>query len=180
MSIIQPMTFCIEWLSHETRPFLAEVGRTDWQEVYSCSEVDMATEVFSRKFRNVLNVHAPWVRVQQRKAFCPWITQETKEMMKQRDIWKERAKSLAVLSEGDACQAQIDAWRQYKLYRNKINNRKKYEEQNFKRNKIAEVADSPNIVWKAAKNYMGWRNNGTPSQLKVGNELMTSARKKLK
>ena len=70
--------------------------------------------------------------------------------MVQRDLWKQRAKDLALVSPGVACPAQINAWNEYKLFRNQINNRKKYEEQHFKSYKMAEVADSPDIVWKSA------------------------------
>ena len=52
---------------------------------------------------------------------------ETKELIKQRDIWKQRAKDLAIVSQ-DVCQEQINAWNEYKKFRNTINNRKKNEE----------------------------------------------------
>ena len=42
---------------------------------------------------------------------------------------------------------------------------------------MAEVADSPDIVWKTAKSFMGWKTQGTPTQLKVDNKLITSAKK---
>ena len=135
--------------------------------MYSCDDVDLATEIFTRKFRYILNVHAPWVRVQQRKTFSPWITEETKEIMKQRDLRKQRAKDLAILYPL-ACPVQIEAWNQYKLFRNQVNNRKKYEEQHFKTAKMTEVADSPELVWKSAKSFMGCKTQGTPNQVKVG------------
>ena len=96
--------------------------------------------------------------------------------MKQRDGWKQSAKDLALLSQA-ACPAQIHAWSQYKKYRNQINNRKKNEEKAYKSNKMAEVSDNPALVWKSAKSFMGWKSNGIPTQLKVGNELVTSAKK---
>ena len=160
----------------EKDAFLQDVARTDWSDVYGCEDVDQATECFTRKFRYILNVHAPWVRVQQRKAFSPWLTEETKTLMLQRDLWKQTAKDLAILSPV-ACQAQINAWNQYKKYRNQINNRKKHEEKNYKSGKMAEVADSPDIVWKSAKMFMGWKSQGTPNQIKVDNVLITSAKK---
>ena len=82
----------------DSQAFLSDVAITDWSSVFSCGDVDQATECFTRKFRFILNVHAPWVRIQQRKVFSPWISDKTKDLMKQRDIWKERAKDLAVIS----------------------------------------------------------------------------------
>ena len=160
----------------ESSAFLADIAKIDWSEVYESTDVDEATECFTRKFRFVLNVHAPWSRIQQRKTFSPWITSETKELMKQRDSWKKIAKDLALLSQA-ACPAQIHAWQEYKKFRNQVNNRKKYEENVYKSDKISEVADSPNLVWKNAKLFMGWKSQGIPTQLQVGNVLVTSAKK---
>ena len=42
---------------------------------------------------------------------------------------------------------------------------------------MAENSDSPEIVWKNAKLFMGWKSSGTPHQLKVDNQLVTSAKK---
>ena len=160
----------------ESSAFLADIAKIDWSEVYESTDVDEATECFTRKFRFALNVHAPWSRIQQHKTFSPWITAETKELMKQRDSWKKIAKDLALLSQA-ACPAQIHAWQEYKKFRNQVNNRKKYEENVYKSKKISEVADSPNLVWKNAKLFMGWKSQGIPTQLQVGNVLVTSAKK---
>ena len=104
--------------------------------------------------------------------FC---TLQTKELIKQRDIWKERAKDLAKISP-EASPEQVQAWSEYKKYRNRINNRKKNEEKSYKAGKLAENAESPEIVWKNAKMFMGWKNSGTPHQIKVENKLVTSAK----
>ena len=156
--------------------FIEDIAAIDWSEVYGCNDADIAAEVFTRKFRTILNVHAPWVRVQQRKSFSPWITEETKNLIKLRDQWKKTAKDIAMLN-STPCQAQSNAWKQYKKYRNQINNRKKHEEENYKAEKLIDVADSPDIVWKSAKTFMGWKSPGTPSQIKVDNKLITSAKK---
>ena len=58
-----------------------------------------------------------------------------------------------------------------------INNRRKNEERNYKSEKITETSGSPDIVWKNAKEFMGWKNTGTPTQLKLTNQLITSAKK---
>ena len=123
----------------DSEAFKADVVRSDWSDVYSYDDIDLATECLTRKLRYILNVHAPWVRVQQRKYFAPWITDETKDLIKQRDLWKKRAKDLALVSP-QADQNQKDAWNEYKKYRNKINNKKKFEENHYKSEKMSEVA----------------------------------------
>ena len=37
-------------------------------------------------------------------------------------------------------------------------------------------SDSPDLMWKSAKSFMGWASQGSPQQLQVGNELITSAK----
>ena len=96
--------------------------------------------------------------------------------MKQRDLWKKKAKMLAISSSVVDAE-QIAAWGEYKKYRNKINNKKKNEEIIYKKGKFVEIQDSPDIVWKTAKSFMGWKSTGTPTQLKVNNQLVTSAKK---
>ena len=73
--------------------------------------------------------------------------------MVQRDKWKQIAKDLAI-SSGIVCPAQAHAWSQYNIYRNKINNRMKIEENVYKSNKMAEVSDNPELVWKSAKSFI--------------------------
>ena len=79
----------------DSSKFLADIEKTDWSEVYACIDPEEATKCGTSKFRYTLNIHAPWTRIQQRKTFCPWITAETKNLMKQKDLWKQKAKELA-------------------------------------------------------------------------------------
>ena len=154
--------------------FMEDLNKVDWTEVYLCEDVDMAAEVFGRKFRFLVNQHAPWVRIQARKNFLPWLSSQTKEMMKLRDEWKTKAKELG-RSRGDniATDDEIEAWKKYKYYRNRINDRKKDEEKLFKSEKITENLHSAEQTWKTAKLFMNWKSQGSPSQLEINGKLET-------
>ena len=156
--------------------FLQDLSVIDWYDVYGCDDVNSAVEAFTIKFRHILNSHAPWIKVQQRKNFAPWLTSETKRLMTERDKWKKVAKGLVTGSLND-CQAQSQAWVQFKKFRNMVNNRKKREEQLYKTEKLAEVASSSNLLWKSAKNFMGWKNSSSPTKVIINNEVVSSARK---
>ena len=156
--------------------FLADLAQQDWNEVYFCQDVDNAAAALTRKLCFVLNVHAPWIQFQQRKSFCPWLTLETKELMIQRDMWKQRAKDLALLSPHlEASPEQVEAWDHYKKFRNTINNRKKSEEILYKTGKITENLDCASKTWKTAKTFMDWKTTGTPHQIEVNGRLVTRA-----
>ena len=110
----------------EKEAFIEDLKKVDWSDVYHCKDVDTAAEVFGRKFRFILNEHAPWVKIQSRKNFSPWLTKETKDLMNLRDEWKDKFKELCTSNPGQiSTQEETEAWNLYKYYRNKINNRKK-------------------------------------------------------
>ena len=75
-----------------TEDFLADLSLVDWTEVYASHDVDSATYLFTEKFKLVLNRHAPWIIFQVRRNFRPWLTEKTKELITQRDMWKANAR----------------------------------------------------------------------------------------
>ena len=120
--------------------FFSELSKVDWNVVYQCTSVDLCVEVLTRKFVEVLNIHAPWVVFQQRKNYAPWITKETIQLMKERDDLKKSAELFALNEDTD--EAEL-AWSQFKVIRNKVNNRKDFEEIHFKTEKINQSLDFP-------------------------------------
>ena len=109
--------------------FLQELGQVDWTEVYNCQDVDSAAATLSRKFVDVLNSYAPWIIYQERKNYKPWVTDETKDMIKARNELKREAVELA--SVGDSEEA-AKAWNSLKKLRNKVTNKVRYEEKTYK------------------------------------------------
>ena len=153
--------------------FLTEIRSIDWTDLYICRDVDVSAELFTRKFLQVLNSHAPWIQYQQRKHHAPWITSETKELIKKRDSIKKRFENHSIAGETEAAAL---AWKNFKQVRNLVNNRKKFEEKNFKTEKITKSLDSPAKMWSTAKSFMNWNKaGGPPVQLNIGGRLVTKA-----
>ena len=92
------------------------------------------------KIVDILNIHAPWVVFQKRKYYAPWITKETKELIKSRDNWKRISEENTKIGN---VQAAAEACSKFKQIRNKVNNRKKVEEVRFKSEKLSSTKDSP-------------------------------------
>ena len=82
---------------------------------------------------------------------------------------------LAIISPGLVTDEQKAAWAEYKNYRNKINSKKKFEERNYKREKMLQNIDDPAKMWRTSKEFMNWKSTGIPTQLEVNNVLITSA-----
>ena len=153
--------------------FIDDMKKVDWSDVYQCQDVHLAAEIFSRKFAEVLNHHAPWVIYQERKNYAPWLTDQTKELMIKRDNHKKKAEEFA--SAGDDTNAS-EYWSLFKQLRNKVNNKKKAEERNYKLGKIISSKDNPAALWATAKNFMNWQETGgPPTQLHIGGRLISKA-----
>ena len=85
-------------------------------------EVDQAVEIFTTKFNQILDNHAPWTIFQERKYFSPWITEDTLRLIKSRNNLKLEAVNL--IKQGlDA----TEAWDCYRRLRNQVNNRLKFD-----------------------------------------------------
>ena len=97
--------------------YLADLAKTDWTDVLVCEDLDIATELFTNMLVSILNVHAPWVVYQRRKNFLPWITNETKVLMQERDELKAKAKEITLKDNESGCGVspqQISAWQNFK------------------------------------------------------------------
>ena len=154
-----------------TEKFLTEISSIDWIDVYLSRDLDQAVEAFVSKFREVLNNNAEWIIFQERKSHAPWITEDTLNLMKMRDSSKKEAVQLARQGRDST-----EAWEKFKKLRNKVNNRTKYEERNFKASQIENSLDSMSKVWKLSKQYMNWNSSsGPPQQLCVEGCIVTKA-----
>ena len=151
--------------------FLNELKEVDWTPVLVCDNIHFAVEILTIKFTEVLDKHCPWVIYQQRKNFNPWLSQSTLDLMKERD--KLKAQAIQASSQG---KDSAEKWGAYKVLRNRINNRRKYEEKSFKSEKLKESINSSSNTWKVAKTFMDWTNkSGSPCQLDVSGKLVTRA-----
>ena len=143
--------------------FIKDVASLDFGDIYMCRDVDYAANLLTSKLLEVLNIHAPWIIFQERKHFTPWITLETLELMQERDSVKSEARSLSNLNSNDSQKL----WEKYRKLRNKVNNRIKWEENNYKKEKIDKCNGCPSKFWSVAKGFMNWASSGPPSQLEV-------------
>ena len=97
----------------------------------------------------------------------PWLTPETVELMKERDMCKEQAKVMASVEGRGTSAEQAELWDKYKTLRNNINNRIKQDEVRYKKSKVNECQGDPSRVWGLAKKFMDWASPGPPSQLEI-------------
>ena len=135
--------------------FIAAIQQVSWLDVYLCTDVDMAVKLLSSKITNILDQMAPMKTIQVRSSYNPWISQETKDLMTERNqAQKEAAET------GDP-----DKWRKYKQLRNRITSRLKSEEKNWQRFQLSECGKDSAKTWKTVKGILNWQSSGSPNQL---------------
>ena len=126
--------------------------------VYSCQDTETAVIKLTQLLTNVLGNLAPLKTFQVRKHYCPWLTNETKLLINERN----KAQRKAILSKNNA------DWKSYKTLRNRVNSRIKAEKYDWHRKKFSE---SSRTTWANVKGWLGWNCGGPPKQLFDGAKL---------
>ena len=106
--------------------FSQAVKQIQWIDLYMCQDVNMAVKLLSSRLTFILDTMAPLRNFQIRKRYVPWLSHDTRFLMRERDKFHE----IASLS------GKEDDWQKFKNIRNKINNRTKFEEQKWHSEKI--------------------------------------------
>ena len=135
--------------------FIAAIQQVSWLDIYLSDDVNTAVELLSSKITFVLDTMAPMRTVQIRTNYAPWLSKQTVELMKERNLQQKKA------SESN----DRDDWVRFKSLRNQINNRLKYEERNWEKAKLEECDGNPSKTWKSVKNILNWKTSGSPNQL---------------
>ena len=114
-----------------------------------------ASEAFRNEFCAILDLHAPVRTVQMRKKYCPYLTEERKfEIADRNALQKEASKT------GDIVLM--------KEYKNKAKLVKKGVENDKKQGRLKELSDTVNSreAWQAARKILGLRKNDAPTAIK--------------
>ena len=152
----------------ESGKFLEEVKNIQWWPVYQCEDVDRAVELFTVALTSILDTMAPVRKIQQRRRYAGWLSEDTRKQMEARDLAMARfARS----------RLQED-WEVARQHRNRVNRLLKSEKCRHTREKVRqceEVQDSGRI-WQNIRSYIGWGGTGgAPTQLtNTAGQLLTS------
>ena len=145
--------------------FLSAVQTISWLDLYLCEDVEKAVEIFTKNITDILDIMAPMKTFQVRANYAPFLSKETRDLMKARDELHKLASETKTKED----------WNSYKKIRNLINNRLKYEESFWKKSRLESCGDNPGKIWKNVKGILGWQSSGSPSKLFYKGVLRTKA-----
>lgn len=123
--------------------FIDAVRKISWWGVYSeLFDCENAAKILTDKINEILDVMAPIKSFQVRTKYVPWMSQNTKDAIKERNLAQTRANRTK----------DKDDWRYYKKLRNKVTNILRKEKKLWQENKLVEFGNDTSSIWKNVKN----------------------------
>ena len=141
--------------------FLNAVRNISWWELYSCNDLDKAVTLFSEKLTAILDEMAPVKKYQIRKKYAPWLSNNTKEKINERNLAQKKAVETN----------SPDDWRRFRAIRNQINNILKKEKEAWNSKRLESCTENTTQTWRSIKSFLGWKSGGPPTQLNINGEL---------
>ena len=154
--------------------YLNELRATGWLKLYLSEDVDEAVEIFTNNIKKILDREdmAPIKVFQNRRNYCPWISEETKELMKSRDEAVKRYnenKNEENSKEASRLRKQVTATLKDEKMRS---GRKKMQ--------VLENERNTGAIWKTIGSYLNWnKKGGPPTQLIDSNGTLITSPKKM-
>ena len=131
--------------------------------MHETDDIDEAGDIFVRVFNEILDKHAPIKTIQNRTNYVPYLTNDIKNLMKQRDTLKEEA----------AKSGNINIHNQYKELRNRVTTKLKTAKVDYYKEKFEQNDMSSSELWKAANQVLGKVRSTFPSQIVINNKLLS-------
>jgi hypothetical protein len=149
--------------------YLTEVRKVNWGAILEINNLDMAVHFFTSNMTRILDKLAPIRTFQSRARYARWLTEETREKMKERDRARETARRTR----------RDEDWAEYRRRRNECTkDQRKEKDVHMKETfKASEEDCSGSKMWGLVKCHLGWTAGGPPTHLQEGASMITSPRK---
>ena len=135
--------------------FSRAVQELSWWDIYMCEDVEQAADLLTNKLTYILDKLAPVKTFQVRNKYAPWLSDSTKQLIKERN----QAQKLATETK------DLDNWNHFKNLRNTARNKMKKEKKLWEEAKLNNVHHNPSTLWQNVKGWLNWTNTGPPCQL---------------
>ena len=163
---IKPQTIKKRSYKHfKLEEFLSDVHeRNINDEITAIDDIDEAALKFQEIFGSILDKHAPVKVFQIRKHYVPYLSEETKLLMEERDCLKNEAtvKKDEILLE------------EFKKKRNEVKVRCKIDQKEYIKKEFEEENQSSSNMWRSVYKIFGMNDSKAPNQIIDNEELITS------
>ena len=132
--------------------------------VTSCEDINEAAQTFQELFCHVLDRHAPRKIFQMRKNYVPYLSDETKLIMAERDALKEEA-----TKKGDEA-----LLKEYKKLRNLVRHQLPKDQPKYYENKFHDESMTVKKAWKLVYDLLGKIDNKSPTKIQYENKIISN------
>ncbi|RUA05885.1 MAG: hypothetical protein DSY43_03475, partial [Gammaproteobacteria bacterium] len=143
--------------------FINDLLARPWEQIVLKTDTDSMWASWKELFLDILDKHAP-VQYKRKRSFnIPWLTNEVKKLIFDRD--KKKRKAILTKLSTD--------WDDYKASRNQVNIALRQAKANYYSNKIANQSKNPKETWKTINDLLGRSSSSTVvNELKInGNNI---------
>ena len=151
----------------EESKFLEEVRNISWWDLYLETEVNEAVDLFTNKINRILDQMAPVKKFQTTRKYCPWLTKEIKDLIKQRNEAQKE------MSENKTAE-NIE---KYKNLRNKVTTNLKKGKVLWQKQKLENSSNESGKLWKNILGWLNWVSSASPNKLHHEGKIVTSPAK---
>ena len=145
--------------------FRREIRKLSWWDIYTSTDVNVAVESLTSKINSVLDKMAPIKIFQNRQNYAPWLSKESKDLIKERDILRAHAKSTG--NEGD--------WLKFKKARNKVSKHLKQNKTTWQKITLENCNSDSGKIWGNVLGWLNWtKSSSSPTKLFHNGKLETS------
>ena len=134
-----------------------------FREMFECEDIDDAVKVFTEGFRMVLDKHAPLKIIQNRVNYQPYVSEDIRKEMSERDLLKEKA-----AESGNSAD-----YENYKIKRNLVTYKMRTAVKSYYCEKFSNEQASSSEMWKDAYSALGRFCSQFPTQIVVFGKLIS-------
>ena len=144
--------------------FLEKIRGLSWWEVYRSEDVNEAVHLLTLKLNFILDEMAPVKTFQTNSKYCPWLSEETKVMMKERNKAQELASEIKT----------SENIKNFKSLRNRVANSLKNDKLKWQKAKLAKCNNESGKLWKNILGWLNWCSSGSPTKLYHKEQIVTA------
>ena len=124
--------------------FKKDLSNQTWADVLTENDAVKAYKKWMSTFRSIIDKYAPLKKRRVRQKNVPWITNEVKVQMRERDKCKKRAVS----------SGKSKDWNQYKILKNKVTSTMRRLKKDYVQNSIAANSGNSGEMWKSLRSIV--------------------------
>ena len=132
-------------------------------QVLQFNDVNDAACCLTDKLTNILDSMAPIKSIQIRSNYVHGLSNETKQLQKERNLAQQRA----------ALTDNPEDWRVFRSLRNQATASVRRDKHQWERHKFSHLENNSSDMWKSLKSLLSWNSGGPPSQLLYEGRLVS-------